>query len=214
MAPPQKSSLPKQARQCSSKFPLFHQVPSFYLFSLCLGSLHFPSVSLIVPRFSPNSLGFLAFIFAQVVSIFPMFNNVPEFSSMFIWACPFSGDRSMVLFLVPLAQNGPQTKRRVAHLLCPRRIDRLTPGFPLSCWCSAGNEGMTLINHPLWFALRGPCGFIPIFQNFGLPFLFMAPFWVILKSVQAPHGIESTFERASELGVVKHRVPPKWVARW
>ena len=23
-----------------------------------------------------------------------------------------------------------------------------------TCWCSAGNEGMTLINHPLWFPLR------------------------------------------------------------
>ena len=33
--------------------------------------------------------------------------------------------------------------------------------FP--CWCSAGNDGMTPINHPLWFHLRESPRFIPSF---------------------------------------------------
>ena len=33
--------------------------------------------------------------------------------------------------------------------------------YYLPCWCSAGNEGMTPINHPLWLPFRGPLGSFP-----------------------------------------------------
>ena len=41
----------------------------------------------------------------------------------------------------------------------PTTKQKLTVILP--CWCSAGNEGMTLVNHPLWFHFRGPLGSFP-----------------------------------------------------
>ena len=31
----------------------------------------------------------------------------------------------------------------------------------VTCWCEAGNEAMTLLNHPFWFPFRGPLGSVP-----------------------------------------------------
>ena len=40
----------------------------------------------------------------------------------------------------------------------PRFLDFQLFGKTISCWCSVGNEGMTPINHPLWFHLGESLG--------------------------------------------------------
>ena len=64
----------------------------------------------------------------------------------------------------------PICQCRLVPSIQPRRNHQQVPFFPSwpapkrranTCWCSAGNEGMTPTNHPLWFPLKGPPSSFP-----------------------------------------------------